>query len=1186
MAAYLRYGFKLHPKLKGVLHLFPLSSFRKMDGGIRGGKIIFVLPFVLFLLFPLYACPSQVDVPSAPTAFVSNEIVGNGTAGPYPLGGGYILKSTEIVRKNGFLLNRESDYFIDYDLGLISFSNSLSIQDTLQVNYTKLDHNLRRKYYHRELVFTGGNQKSGESSFSGGGNSPGFSGGFAGKEKGLGGIPQKGSSELSISGSKTFSLELGSAQDVSFKQGLWLQAKGKASQNTEISLQVSDQNLPATQEGATKKLEELDKVQVMVTSPHFTGMLGDFYLEPTASESFPFQKKLKGVMAEAKEGSNSFSLALASSKGEYFTNSFSGVESRQGPYYLKGKNGESNLLILAGTERVWVDGEEMQRGSDNDYTIDYSRGSLQFTPHRLISADSRIAVDFEYSAESYQRDFYSGNAITSWWDGKVAVKAGGILEKDNGNHPTSLALSDEDKSILSQAGNDRSLASKAGARFAGERKGSYNLAYDTSGNAYYRYTGADSGSFIVSFSQMGEGKGSYRYRGGGVYEYVYPGNGDFLPVVFLPLPESHSLIDLNLALTPVKTWNTRIEWAGSQRDQNIFSSKDDQHNWGNAINFKSVYDNSDFQFLKSDFFRLNLAGEYGYRKKDFVPFGRTDMVEKERRWNLPSNSISADEEVYQFNGLVAPYKFLILDFDYGELDQNGNFSSQRMSLGTEISPISWISVKGRSEKIESQEQLAENSIRKGEWRRNMLTLSNRIKMFSTALSWEQEKKSFLSSDTADQGNRFDQIGGRVGLELSRMIKTSTEYSYREGNGFEEGWTDKSVSRTWRNQFSLQDYRGLLSSDFELVQRIKKYRHLKGKESKENLLVGKMDLHPKSQLLNVKLYHSQNQLYSAQRVDNYIEVEEGKGNYRYEDGEYFPDIQGNYIRQSEWVGEAQSSLDLSKSIRLVFSPYKAAGLKDNKSIWSQAARIFSTDTFINLRGLFTAGKGLGFYFLYPLTQLSDQSILSQNVNLRQDLYFLPESRKINFQLRWEKIENLDGLLAGGRRKDRGTKQELYARSCLSSDYSLESRIGREKIENDLGGKLKYSIEGQNVKAGLTRTQSPDLELKITGEYKKRLEKLQTIRAGFITLSPEFLWSFISFGRIKAQLRWSHITSSPRGKSLPYILADGKDRGENYDWNLSFDCKINQYLTSTVVYFGQSVPREKTKHNGRMELKAYF
>ncbi len=1161
-------------------------SFCYRDRKIKGKLVIGAWFFISSLLLATTPCLPQINEPSNPTVSVSARLTGNGTAGPYSLGDEYILQGTERINKNGLLLDRDNDYSIDYNLGLITFPAALSLQDTLQIDYTRLNLHLRRKYFHRELVYERGNQKSSAPGLSGRGSSSGLSGGSIGIDKGaVLGLPRE-SADLSFSGSKTFSLELGSAQDVSLKQGLWLQARGRASQNAEISLQVSDQNLPATQAGTTKRLEELDKVQVTVTSPHFTGMLGDYYLKPSSSALFSYEKKLKGVMAEAKNGSNSLSLALASSKGEYFTNMFLGEDNKQGPYYLKGKNGESNLMILSGTERVWVDGEEMQRGSDNDYTMDYNRGSIQFTPRRLISPESRIVVDFEYSIENYQRDFYSGNAAASWWGGKMELEAGGILEKDNGNHPTSFSLSEEDKSILSQAGNDRFSASKDGARFAGEGKGSYNLAYDSSGNVYYKYTGDDSGSFDVSFSGVGEKEGSYRYQGSGIYQYVYPGNGDFLPVVFLPLPESHSLFDMNLSFLPAKSLTTQIEWAKSERDQNTFSSKDDGQNRGDAVSLKSAYKNADFQFLKSDFYRLELAGEYSFHRKDFAPFGRGDIVDKERRWNLPSNLASADEEIYQFNGLVAPYKFILLDFDYGELDREGNFFSQRMSLGGEISPVSWISVKGKSEKIRSQEYIAKNPIEDSDWIRNMVSLNNRIKKFSTVFSWEQERKSSLLSDTLDQGDRFDQLNGRAGLELSRVVKAITELTYREEDRFNNRWMDKSFSHTWRNQFSLQDYRGMLSSDLELVQRIKEYQHSFGKDSRENLLIAKMDIHPPSQLLNVKLYHSQNQVYSAQRVDTYIEVEEGKGDYRYEDKEYYPETEGNYILQSEWVGDAQSSIDLSKSIRVIFSPYKIASAGDHKSFWNQVSKIFSTDSFINLRGQFTEGKGSSFYLLYPLARLPDKSILSQNILVRQDLYLFPDSRTLNFQLRWEKSENTDRLLSSGDRKDLVIKQELYLKSNLSLKYFLESRIGKEGIKNDLGGKPKYSIEGQNIKVGLTRKESSHLELKITGEIESRREKFQSIKAEFFSLAPEFLWSFVSHGRLKTEFQWCRVNSNPREKSLPYILAEGKEKGENYQWRISFDYKLNQYLISTVTYSGESVPQEKIKHNGRMELKANF
>ncbi|MFH1336308.1 MAG: hypothetical protein ABII96_07295, partial [Candidatus Zixiibacteriota bacterium] len=1052
---------------------------------------------------------------------------------------------------------------------------------------TKLDLNLRRKYFHREMVYSGGEQKSNELGITNGGNSTGLSPGIMGKDKKWGFIPPKSSSELSISGSKTFSLELGSAQDVSLKQGLWLQAKGQASQNTEILLQVSDQNLPATPEGTTKRLEELDKVQLTVNSPHFTGTLGDYYLKPSTSELFFYEKKLKGITLEVRDKSNSLSIALASSQGEYFTNRLLGEENKQGPYYLRGKSGESDLMILPGTERVWVDGEKMQRGSDNDYTIDYSRGSIQFTPRRLITSDSRIAVDFEYSLESYQRDLYSGNLTTGLLGGKIEFKAGGIWERDNHNHPTDFSLTSEDESVLKQAGDDRFGAAKDGAKLVGAGKGSYNLVYDSSGNAYYRYMGPDSGSYQVSFSRVGEKKGSYRYLGGGIYQYVYPDNGDYLPVVFLPLPESHSLLDFNLSFAPTKTLNTQLEWAGSERDQNTFSSKDDGHNRGDAVSLKTNYQNTGFEFLKSEFNRLEFSGEYSYRHQDFSPFGRGDEVEKERKWNLPSNSVSANEETYQFGGLVSPYKFILVDFDYGELNQTGYFNSQRGSWGAEISPASWISVKGGSEKIKSRERTAENSIRDGDWIRNRVILNNQVKRISTAFSWEQEKRTTPFSDTINTKDRFNQFSGRVNLKLSRLIKANTDFSYRDEDGFTDSWTDKSTSHTWHNLLSLENYRGVFSTDLEFLRRVKRYQLLSGRDSRENLVATKVDFHPPSQLLNINFYHSQNQIYSAQRVNTYVKVDEGKGDYVYEDGEYFQAADGDYVRQEEWVGDAQSSLDLNKSLRVIFSPDKlSTTLKDKNSFWARMGKIFSTDSFLNLHGRFLEGKAWGHYFLYPLKHLPEESILSQSMVQRQDLYLLPNSRSINFQLRWEKSENRDGLLSGGEVKDIGTKQEIYLKSYLSSKYFFESRLGRERIDNGLGGRPRYAIAGQNIKVGLTQRTSQNLELKLSSEYKSRQEKLQKTKVDFVSLIPEILWSFLSCGRLKTEFRWEHISSNPRERSLPYILTEGKKRGENYDWSFSLDYRLNQYLTSSVVYSGESVPREKMKHNGRMELKAYF
>ena len=1168
-----------------------------MKASVKNGRITILLFFLL--LSHRQFCLSQDTGDSSWVQTIETYLVGDSHTGLYQLGDHFILRETEKVKRigpsngNGSFFERDKDYTFDYDNGLITLSSPLSGKDSLWISYQKVNLNLRRKYFHRELVYSTEGGSFGQNDKSRTQPIPRAKGGKFALAK------EKLSSDFVLSGSKTFSFEVGSKKDLSLRQGLSLAARGNMTENLEVSLLLSDQNVPITSQGTTKRLEELDKVLVQVKSPNFTGTLGDYYLKLTQSEFSRYEKKLKGIRGEANVGENSFSAAFASSKGEYFHNRFGGQENKQGPYQLRGKRGETGIMILPGTERVWVDGEEMQRGSDNDYTVDYSRGTIQFTPRQLITADSRINVDFEYSVENYQRDFYSGSGGTRFFDGKVEFKATGIREQDSRDHPIAFALSSEEKEILSRAGNDVFEAAKDGAEFAGEGKGDYDLLYDSLDNPYYQYVGSDSGSYQVSFSWVGDSRGSYRYKGAGIYSYVYPGNGDFLPQILLPLPQSHSLFDMDLSFLPTNTFKTQIEWAKSKRDLNTLSSSDDQNNWGDALSVKSAYENSNLGFN-----RLKLEGSYRLFKKGFSPFGRVDLVEKERLWDLPGDTPKSDEQTYRFGGIISPIRSVLLDFDYGELSLGETFKSQRKKLGLQFSPTHWISAKGGTERIESQELDQDNLKTDGKWIRNQFLLSNRVSKLSSSLGWEQEKKDVFHSGAITDGERFNQLRGRLSLEEFNILKASTEVIYREDDKFERSWQDESFSRIWRNRLSIRNYKSALSSDLEFARRTKRYQDLPGTDTDENLLLTRLDFYPPSQLVNVKFYHSQNQVHSAQRVDTYIDVGEGRGEYRYEDGEYVPDPDGDFLLVTEWVGDFAPSLDLNKSIRLVFSPHKVTSRGGTNSFWSHLGRIFSTDSFINLTGKFGGMEKWSSYFLYPLIKIQQDTVLSQNSTIRHDLYLLPNFRELNFRFRWERNEDENNLLSSGGEKKKTTRKKLFVKSFFSSRYSFESELEDEERRRNSGGMLRYLIKGKAIRMSFTLNQmiqgtaqnhmiqgpSPtrwsSLELSLSTQFKRNEEEMQRSKADFFSLSPELSWSLFSYGRLKAQFKWTHLSSSPKGKSLSYQVSEGRRRGENYDWRFHFDYKLSRYITSSIHYSGEKEPGSMTKHTGKMEVKAHF
>jgi hypothetical protein len=1045
---------------------------------------------------------------------------------------------------------------------------------------------------------------------------------------------------LDYNGNFSRGVGFGSTQSVTLNSSFNMQLQGMLTKDLEITAAITDNNIPIQPEGNTQQLQDFDKIFIQLRYKKHTVIVGDFDMNSPADYFLHYTKKAEGggytgIFDFKKAGTLKTHIAGGISKGVYATNNITPTEGNQGPYSLTGTNGETYIIVLANSESVYINGTRLTRGASQDYVINYNSGTITFTPKRIITADMRIRIEFEYSQLAYQRSMI--DARIDYTYKKLSTFFDFYSEQDAKNEGQNQTLTDNQKLFLASLGDSTQKAFYTGVDtvpFDVNRVlyARHDTFYTVNGasvrdTAYIYSTDSTKAIYGITFALVGQGLGDYNpaqsTANGSVYVYspkaisgVAPNQqlihtGSYLPIVTLIAPQLHQMYTVGASYDIDKHNKVSAEVAMSNTNMNEFSTINKKNDVGAAA---KVGYNSEI-ILKSDSGRatqkLNLDFSYEFSQNNFRAIERYRTVEFDRDFNVNTNSTNTYNEhlasfiaTYSVLGLGnISYRFrtFIQDSVYKGFENYIAAVLHKKSFGMNFntSYLHTESLNGNSDFLRPTGDFflvfkALKGIRTGisfDHEINIYRDKNTDTLTSVSHIWQNYHYYIGSTDTTKTQYRLEYTLRTQAAPAQQNFKAVDEIA---NTVTLSGSVVPAKNQTLRWNFT---YRNLMESDTAIANQEQKNYYLGRLNYSFTVLKG---LLRSSTLYELGAGREQKQqliyLVSPNNTGNYVWI--GKDPSQPKQIQDFVPL--TYITDTSYVRSYITTPQFysvnTNTLNEVLNVTPASLLHNASGIGGMVSKLSLTSN-LQLTKKIYANKdvAVGDYFNPFPTNFkgNDTNIVALNMNSRNSLYINKTDPKLGGQFDFNYTRGRTLLTAGLENRLIRTlgptvRWNIYKQLNLQASYTN----GLKASESDYDLTESYRIVSNETNTELSYLFKSQMRLAASYYYGFKSNKEYEYGGQFAvihTVALDFKYNRHNKTTVGAKVSYSNIgygDAAYTNNQAQYAMLEGLENGNNLVWNVSFEQRLSSAIQLIISYDGRKTGGDKVVNTAHAEIRAVF